>query len=696
MKYFLRMNLWAILLLTVTQLRAYSLVNETGTPETSNVTAREGSVALVIGDQAYLGLGNNDNTYFSDWINITDDGSAMTDFPGVARTSAVGFVIDNIAYVGLGKDDEGNYLKDFYSYNPTNDSWTQIADFGGSGRINAVAFAIDDYGYVGTGRSSSDEEADFWKYNPTTNSWTELSDWGSDKRQGAFAFVIHGKGYVGGGFFFDSYSMQLSDIQEFDPETETWTEKIYADGNNLSTNYAAAFSLYGYGYIAYGSSDDLVRYDPEENEVENLGDYFDLGDSRNDAIAFVLNEVGYFGLGSTGIFSTTYYNDLYSYSVPNEIPTNITLSSQSIEENNDADDLVATLSATDADQTEDPTFALVSGNGSNDAGNSAFYISGTKLYASGTFDYETQDEYAIYIQVTDSRGGTYKKAFTITIEDVNEAPYNLTLTNATIEEDNEATVAVGTLAAEDIDENDHLYYTLATGDGSNDADNNYFSISANQLNMVHPNFETQSEYQVNIAVTDDGGLSTTQSFAISVEDVNEAPSDISMEAKSLTEESTPGTLAAVFSTTDEDADQTFTYTLTDASNHFELRDDSLFTTTVFDIVSDQSYTIEITSTDQDGLSLTKSFDIEVELLRTLATEEGSEILIFPNPFIDELTLDDPSADKIEMFNVSGTIVLYKNMNGLQQTFDTSTLEKGIYILRVYEGQTGKSYKLIKE
>jgi hypothetical protein len=135
------------------------------------------------------------------------------------------------------------------------------------------------------------------------------SNFSGDKRCAATAFVINNKAYVTGGFYDDAYLVQLSDVQEYNPETDSWTEKIFADGLNLAINGAAAFTYNGKGYICYGNKGYAVTYNPVNNQVENLGDEFNFGGSRNYPVSFVLEGIPYVGLGSSGFMTTTYHRD---------------------------------------------------------------------------------------------------------------------------------------------------------------------------------------------------------------------------------------------------------------------------------------------------------------------------------------------------------------------------------------------------
>ena len=102
-----------------------------------------------------------------------------------------------------------------------------------------------------------------------------------------------------------------------------------------------------------------------------------------------------------------------------DAPTNITMSSQSINENNSINDVVGAFSSVDPDGSGSYTYTLVSGTGDTD--NSSFNISGSNLRASAVFDYETKNSYSIRVRSTDADGsGNFEKQFTIAINDVTE------------------------------------------------------------------------------------------------------------------------------------------------------------------------------------------------------------------------------------------------------------------------------------
>ncbi|MEM1170386.1 MAG: S8 family serine peptidase, partial [Cyanobacteria bacterium P01_H01_bin.35] len=102
----------------------------------------------------------------------------------------------------------------------------------------------------------------------------------------------------------------------------------------------------------------------------------------------------------------------------NEVPTDLNLDNNSIDENVAANTLVGTLSTTDPDDGDTFTYELVSGEGDTD--NAAFTIDGDQLKINNSPDYETQSSYNIRVQTTDAAGETYEEEFTISVNDVSE------------------------------------------------------------------------------------------------------------------------------------------------------------------------------------------------------------------------------------------------------------------------------------
>lgn len=225
----------------------------------------------------------------------------------------------------------------------------------------------------------------------------------------------------------------------------------------------------------------------------------------------------------------------------NDTPTDITLTSTSIAENNAANATVGTLGAVDQDAGQTFTFALVSGTGSTD--NASFNISGTALRITGSANFETKSSYSIRLRATDNGSPvrTFDKVFAITVSDVNEAP---TITSngggssAAISV-TENSAAVTTVTATDPDSGQSRIFSILGG-----ADQARFTIHAStgQLTFVStPDFENPTDadgnniYLVTVQAADNGtpSLTDTQDIGVTVTNVTEAPLVVTQNATSI-------------------------------------------------------------------------------------------------------------------------------------------------------------------
>ena len=198
---------------------------------------------------------------------------------------------------------------------------------------------------------------------------------------------------------------------------------------------------------------------------------------------------------------------------------------------------------------------------------------------------------------------------------VNNAPTNIALSSATIAENSASGSTVGSLTSTDPDAGNTFTYSLVTGTG--DTDNSSFSITGNTLQTaVAFDYETKSSYTVRIRTTDQGSLYYEKAFTISVTDVNEAPTNITLSSATVAENSASGTTVGSLTTADPDTGNTFTYSLvsgtggTDNSS-FSITGNTLKTAAVFDYETKSSYSVRIRAADQGTLNYEKAFTISV-------------------------------------------------------------------------------------
>ena len=321
------------------------------------------------------------------------------------------------------------------------------------------------------------------------------------------------------------------------------------------------------------------------------------------------------GTGSNIIFKGT-------VSSTNTAPTDIRLSANSINENVAANSTVGTLSSTDPDAGNTFTYTLVTGTGSTD--NASFNISGSSLRITSSPDFETKSSYSVRVRTTDQGSLTYEKAFTITINNLNEAPTDIALSAGSINENVAANSTVGSLSSTDPDAGNTFTYTLVTGTGS--TDNASFNISGSSLRITSsPDFETKSSYSVRVRTTDQGGLTYEKAFTITINDLNEAPTDITLSASSINENVAANSTVGTLSSTDPDAGNTFTYTLVTGTGStdnasFNISGSSLRITSSPDFETKSSYSVRVRTTDQGGLTYEKAFTITINNLNEAPTD----------------------------------------------------------------------------
>ncbi len=312
------------------------------------------------------------------------------------------------------------------------------------------------------------------------------------------------------------------------------------------------------------------------------------------------------------------YDNLIINKIPNQSPANISLSNDSMAENQPAGAKIGIFTTDDADSADTHTYSLIAGAGDTDNGN--FNSKGDTLYASTSFDYEQKKQYSIRVQTDDGNGGMFAKTFTIKVTDVaddpNTAPFNLTLSNQTVNENVPQGTVIGTLSAEDAD-GDVLSFMLIDSANTN---NDLFEIAENKLlTRGSLDYEKQQRYTIHVQADDNKGGKTTKSFTIIVHDVdddaNNPPTAIVLSAQSIAEGLPAGSIVGVFLATDADRD-TITFKLiagegSSGNASFMLAGDTLKSAAVFDYEAKASYSILVRVDDGKGGILEQVFMINI-------------------------------------------------------------------------------------
>jgi N-acetylneuraminic acid mutarotase len=132
------------------------------------------------------------------------------------------------------------------------DTWLRKNDIGFAGiagpaeRYSAVGFTINGKGYFGGGNNG---KTDFWEYDPVSDTWSQKANFSGTGRNEATGFTIGNKGYVGTGYTTFPFAY-YNDFWEFDPLANTWTRK--ADHPGTPRRAATGFAIGNKGYLGTG------------------------------------------------------------------------------------------------------------------------------------------------------------------------------------------------------------------------------------------------------------------------------------------------------------------------------------------------------------------------------------------------------------------------------------------------------------
>jgi len=443
-------------------------------------------------------------------------------------------------------------------------SWTSIMNngFGDSNNIQTGGMAVfGGYLYVGVGNAVNG--AQLWRTSNGTN-WAQAIT----------------------PAFGDANNKQVESVFVFQ-------NQIYVSVMNVIT-----------GVEVWRSTDGSLW---EQVNLDGFGDNHNTGSNRGAATADFLSQL------YVGTSNALDGGELWRELNLNNPPTDISLSANSVAENQPINTVVGALSAVDPDAGSIFTFSLTCGvPGVDDA---SFNILGTNLRTSAMFDFETKSIYSICIRVTDQGGLFFDKNFAITVNNLNEAPTDIALSNSTVDENQPINTVVGTLTATDPDAGATFTFSLAcAAPGGDDTSFNIIGVSLQTSAMF--DFETKSVYNVCIRVMDQGGLFFDKNFVVNMNNVNEAPTNISLSNNTVDENQSVNTVVGALTATDPDSGSMFTFNLACAiagtdDGTFNINGAELRTSAMFDFETQSVYNICVHVTDQGGLSFDKNFVVTV-------------------------------------------------------------------------------------
>ncbi|ELU10534.1 hypothetical protein CAPTEDRAFT_218221, partial [Capitella teleta] len=289
----------------------------------------------------------------------------------------------------------------------------------------------------------------------------------------------------------------------------------------------------------------------------------------------------------------------------------------SVNENvaSDGSIVLGTMTATDVDVGQSKTYSILSGN---DDGHFAIDSNTGEISVVGNLDHEGTAQYSLTVQVTDDGSPALSDTATVTIDvnDINEAPTAMILSNAFIAE-NAVGAVIGTLSTTDQDDSNEAFgihdYTVS---------DNRFEVVNGQLKLKAGeslNFEVDgSALDVTVTATDNNsaGLSFSETFTLSIGNLNEPPAiDDQTFSVDETVASDGSAVVGRVSAVDVDAGDALTYSIVSGNEdgHFEIDNSTgdirVVKTLDFETASRYDLTVAVEDSQGDSRSANVQIDI---------------------------------------------------------------------------------------
>jgi hypothetical protein len=213
-------------------------------------------------------------------------------------------------------------------------------------------------------------------------------------------------------------------------------------------------------------------------------------------------------------------------------------------------------------------------------------------------DYENVQSYTFQLLARDGGGQFHTTEIVFNIVDVNEAPSNLALSSTEVAENQPIGTVVGVLSADDQDAGDSLTFSLTSPSSD-------FAVQGNQLVTARVfDFEQESDksFDVEISAADSKDLASTKIFTITVTNVNEPPTGVTIDRTTIPESTRVGQIIAniAFDDVDNQAEDVRCGLRETDAGHFEVANNKLTLIKELDFETKSQHVISIVCADVDG------------------------------------------------------------------------------------------------
>ena len=267
------------------------------------------------------------------------------------------------------------------------------------------------------------------------------------------------------------------------------------------------------------------------------------------------------------------------------------------------------------------------------------------------------------ITVTVSDGSlTATDTFVLTVNAVNDAPTISDISDLSVNKNNSTGAISFTVG--DIDTSSLALTVSATSSNTTLVPNNNIILGGSGTNRTLTITPIAGKFGIaTITVTvNDGSLTATNTFVLTVIDTNVAPSDIILSGATVSENAGANQAIGTLTATDANAGDTFTFTLVSGAvdnQFFNISGMTLRANDSFNFEVKSSYSVTVRVSDNDGASYDETLTVSVINVNEVATDINlSSSIIAENAAINAtvgtLSNDDPDGGQTFVYSlVSG-------------------------------------------
>ncbi|MEL6560280.1 MAG: cadherin domain-containing protein [Bacteroidota bacterium] len=314
----------------------------------------------------------------------------------------------------------------------------------------------------------------------------------------------------------------------------------------------------------------------------------------------------------------------------NRFPLAIEVDVTNFSENMASGEVVSNLSTSDPD---DDVHSYVIDQVDPEEAVDYLKVSGNQLVIDAPANFETVDRFEIVISSTDPLNGTVSRSISFQVNDENDQPTDISLSDVTVNENSPVGTRVGELTSTDEDSGDEFTYEIIPDEES--LDYTCFTIIGNSLftdKLIDR--ETTAEYTLEVTATDQAGASVSKTINVFVGDVNEPP--VVNDTTFLVTENTVEPVVGTINASDPDEGQSLLFEFVGASEDFPFQVDentgvvSLNGTVNFELQN--NYQVVVKVVDSGLPAITEL--IELQIVISDINEPPTDILL-TNQVIDE-------------------------------------------------------------